>query len=171
MRAGILAAVYSITAFVVLPNDTPPFAAGLLFALASCLVWLSCVDLAQYVVPDLATLSVALLGALYVGLHDGLHTLLLSAGFAVCLTALLWVAGDILYRRLGEEGLGIGDAKLIGAAALWVGPLQIPTLLLIAASGGIAVALLAKGGADRRVPFAPFLSFALFLLVLYGMAT
>lgn len=171
MRAGILAAAYAITAFVVLPNDTPPFAAGLLFALASCLVWLSCVDLARYVVPDLSTLSVAFLGTLYVGLHDGLHALLLSAGFAVCLTALFWIAGGILYRRLGEEGLGIGDAKLIGAAALWVGPSQIPMLLLISASGGIAAALLATGKAARRVPYAPFLSFALFLLVLHGMAT
>lgn len=54
----------------------------------------------------------------------------------------LWLVA-LAYRRFrGREGLGAGDAKLLGAIGLWVGPVGVVTTLL----GGSLIALLGAIG-------------------------
>ena len=113
------------------------------------LLLLGLLDLRHFWLPDRLT---ALLAA--TGLAHGLwlwgdrfellsETLLGGAlGFSG-----LWLVA-LAYRRLrGREGLGAGDAKLLGAIGLWVGPVGVVTTLLggslIALAG--AVALLVAG--------------------------
>ncbi|MEK6541606.1 MAG: prepilin peptidase [Pseudomonadota bacterium] len=49
----------------------------------------------------------------------------------------------LVYRALrGREGLGGGDAPLLGAIGAWVGWAVLPLVLLLAALAGIAVALM-----------------------------
>ena len=54
---------------------------------------------------------------------------------------LLWSV-EVLYRRLRKrDGLGRGDAKLMGAIGMWVGLIGVPPVLLVASLSGIAAAL------------------------------
>lgn len=60
----------------------------------------------------------------------------MAGGFA----ALAFIA--LVYRVLrGREGLGGGDAPMLGAIGAWVGWATLPLVLLLAALAGIAVAL------------------------------
>ena len=96
------------------------------------------------------------------------HLIGAIAGFAV-FVAVRWV-----YQRIrGREGLGLGDAKLLAAAGAWVGWVGLPSVVLIAATAALAVAL-AQGLAGRRmglgeaVPFGSYLALATWIVWLYG---
>lgn len=67
------------------------------------------------------------------------------------------------YRALrGRDGLGLGDAKLLGALGAWFGWQVLPFLLLIAATLGLIVMVLAgrAKNATARVPLGSFLALA-----------
>ena len=71
-----------------------------------------------------------------------------------------------LRRLRGREGLGLGDVKLIAAAALWVGPFGISWLVLAACVSALAMVLamqLAGQPLDRatRLPFGPHIALGL----------
>lgn len=72
-----------------------------------------------------------------------------------------------------REGLGLGDAKLLGAAGAWVGWQGLPSVVLVAAMATLVAALAARAGGrdiDLRgeIPFGPALALALWLVWLYG---
>jgi leader peptidase (prepilin peptidase)/N-methyltransferase len=69
-------------------------------------------------------------------------------------------------RRAGRQGLGMGDVKLLAAAALWVGPLGISWLVLAACASALATVLairLLGQPFDRttRLPFGPHIALGL----------
>jgi leader peptidase (prepilin peptidase) / N-methyltransferase len=70
------------------------------------------------------------------------------------------------YRLLrGRDGLGLGDAKLLGAIGAWMGWQALPIVLLVASVGGLLWALLQhlRGGrmdAATRLPLGTFLCLA-----------
>lgn len=74
----------------------------------------------------------------------------------------LWLVAT-MYRRLrGRDGLGGGDAKLFGAIGLWVGPLNLPAILLAAcALGAIDTTVRLAGGAEPvtlKLPLGSYLA-------------
>ena len=79
-------------------------------------------------------------------------------------TALLIIA--LSYRAVrGREGLGLGDAKLMGALGGWFGWQALPFILLMAASLGLLVVLVGMAGGRRmtaatRVPLGTCLAVA-----------
>lgn len=82
-----------------------------------------------------------------------------------------------LYAWLrGRAGLGLGDAKLFAAAGAWTTWAGLPSVLLLAAAGGLAAALLmaARGApmtASTALPFGPFLAAGLWLVWSFGPIT
>lgn len=139
------------------------------------LLALALLDLRHFWLPDrlVAALAVAAMLPSAFGLPPALFDRLVG-GVAAWLA---FMAIRFLYRRLrGREGMGAGDAKLFGALGLWLGWRLLPLLLLLAALGGLAVALataIGRGGIDRssRLPFGLFLALAswpLELLLLFG---
>jgi leader peptidase (prepilin peptidase) / N-methyltransferase len=67
----------------------------------------------------------------------------------------------------GRDGIGLGDAKLLGAGGCWVGWIGLPFALLAASVLGlIVVAVLSISGrridSVYEVPFGPFLAAGLF---------
>ena len=147
------------------------------------LVWASCglgwvllalaaIDWRDLVLPDEATLPLIPAGiAVAYFVAPGLpvqHLIGAVAGFAV-FVAVRWA-----YRRLrGREGLGLGDAKLLAAAGAWVGWAGLPSVVLIAATAALAVALVQglagrRVGADQTVPFGSYLALATWIVWLYG---
>lgn len=141
--------------------------------LAAPLIWLSLTDLARHEIPDTATATIALAGAVFQWhLHGPTLPFALTLGAAIALTTLFWAAGSLYFRRKGQEALGIGDAKLIGAATLCLGPFAIWTLLILAATGGILATLLSRRREKTAtgIAFGPFLAYALFVLVNFPLS-
>lgn len=113
------------------------------------LLTLAVLDWRHFWLPDALTLPLVFLG-LTLGLwvtDAALPDRMIGAagGYGV----LLVVA--ISYRAArGCEGLGLGDAKLMGALGAWFGWQALPFILLMAASLGL-VAVLASMAAGRRI--------------------
>lgn len=143
-------------------------ALGIALCTSPILIWLSLIDLERHEIPDLASASLAFVGFFSVGLQNpALLPTHFLAGLIVC--AILWLLGELFYRWRGNEGLGIGDAKLIGAAIVLLGPKQLPDLLLLATLGGICAIIIGQTKNEQPqqgIPFGPFIAYATFVLVL-----
>nr|WP_208404901.1 A24 family peptidase [Sphingobium vermicomposti] len=144
------------------------FAPGLVGAGWALFGWLLLVlavlDWRHFWLPDALTLPLAFLG-LTVGLWitDPLLTDRLIGAGAGYFSLLAVATGYRLMR--GREGLGLGDAKLLGALGAWFGWQALPFILLAASSLGLMAVLasLARGSAvDRqtRVPLGTCLAVA-----------
>lgn len=154
--------------------DMPGKVLLLSIALATLLIWASTTDLRTFTIPDLANQLLAGAGLLAVLLLRPEALLNHALTGAAALAAFYGLA--LAYRHWrGTDGLGLGDAKLAGALGLWLGPAQMPAMVLVAALIAIAVLLvwnLAKGGAGgtkNGVAFGPFLAFSGWVVWLYGI--
>lgn len=140
-------------------------AGGLLAAIGwSLLGWLllalAVLDWRHFWLPDALTLPLAFLGLTIGPFTNAAAMADRWIGAAAGYGALMAVA--LGYRALrGREGLGGGDAKLLGAIGAWTGWLALPFLLLIASLLGLGWAL-TRGAvrADMRVPLGTFLCLA-----------
>lgn len=125
------------------------------------LLTLAILDWRYFWLPDLLTLPLAFLG-LTIGLWATDVSLIDRViGAAVGYGALLAIA--LGYRALrGRDGLGLGDAKLLGALGAWLGWQALPFILLIASMVGLIVAVLTGRATQRnaRVPLGTFLALA-----------
>jgi len=113
-------------------------------------------DLRTRLIPDGVLLGGLAVGLLVLALSDPgalPGRLLAGAASAGCLTA-AWL--------IRPEGIGLGDAKLVGVLGVYLGGAVIWALAVAFAAGSIAgLALVARHGwaARRRtIPFAPFLA-------------
>lgn len=138
------------------------------------LVGLSAYDVWSYRLPNGLTLALAaagLLTAASYGQGQFLQSALAGlAGYA----ALFLVATAYRWLR-GHDGLGLGDAKLFGAAGTWIGLEGLPSVLLFASAAALVGVVLGqavgfKATSLTRIPFGPFLAFGTWLVWLYGPA-
>jgi leader peptidase (prepilin peptidase) / N-methyltransferase len=153
-----------------LPEDAPPVWISALLGWA--LLCLATIDARYFLLPDELTLPLIVAGPLaaLVLAPDRLSADLIGAavGFLAFLTL------RYAYRRWrGREGLGFGDVKLAAVVGAWVGWDGIPSVVLIAAVAGLAVAAVSalRGAAlarDSEVPFGTYLCLGLWLVWLYG---
>jgi leader peptidase (prepilin peptidase)/N-methyltransferase len=141
-------------------------------ALGWALLSLAVIDQRHQRLPDALTLPLIPAGlAVAWGIDADLladHALGALAGFAVFFTI------AAAYRRLrGQEGLGLGDAKLLAAGGAWLAWQGLPSVVLIAAVIALAIALAQSLGrrrlqAQERLAFGPYLAIAIWLVWLYG---
>lgn len=126
-----------------------PFLAGTLLSLAL-------IDLRERRLPDALTLPLALVGFIVSAWRaGGVPVPELVGAFAGFLV--FWALGELYYQLRGAEGLGLGDAKLLGAAGAWLGWRDLPVLVLIAALGALVATLIHRP--DRRdIAFGPWLA-------------
>ena len=131
-------------------------------ALTVLLVAIAKADLRTLRIPDPLNAALILtgLGLAAMGPRLADHGIGAAVGYA-----LFWGIGETYFRRTGREGLGLGDAKLFAGAGAWLGWQALPFVLLIAALGGLAAALLQRrrGGA-AEVAFGPWLAAGLWVL-------
>ncbi|MEZ5857769.1 MAG: prepilin peptidase [Geminicoccaceae bacterium] len=169
LAAELAGAAIAGTAFAALA----PAAALLLTGVGWCLLLLALIDAAHGRLPDILTLPLALAGPLVAalaplpGLVPPLEGLL-GAGLGF---ALFWAIGRLYAAWRGQEGLGLGDAKLLAAAGAWLGPPGLAPTILVAAITGLVAAWL--GGRRRggdAIAFGPFLALACWLLLLRQLA-
>lgn len=74
---------------------------------------------------------------------------------ALVLVIVLWVAASFYERFSGKTAMGAGDVKLIGALALFAGPVRSLTGLAVACLAALAFCAFSR---DRTFPFAPALA-------------
>lgn len=85
---------------------------------------------------------------------------------------ILWTVAAFYRRFRGRDGLGGGDAKLFGAIGLWVGPLNLPLVLLVSTVMGLAdvLARMARGSstATMKLPLGTYMAVTTIgLIVMY----
>lgn len=140
-------------------------------ALALILGAIALIDLRSLRIPDRLSLPLVAGGlavALWLPLQPFHHHLIgAAAGFAS-----LAAIGGWYHRRTGTEGLGLGDAKLFAAAGAWLGWQALPSVLLIAALGGLAHAA-TSGARDRKaaIAFGPWLALGFWIVWLWKNAS
>jgi len=138
-------------------------------ALGWTLLTLSAIDWRTGLLPDILTLPLLLAGLGAAWLFDAAAIWGHVIGAAVGVVGFAILAE--LYRRLrGRDGLGLGDAKLLGASGAWLGWIALPSVILFAAITGLAVALLRRQSLDAtsRIAFGPALALATWIVWLYG---
>lgn len=142
----------------------PPLPAALFAVGGWLLLTLAVLDARHLWLPDALTLPLAALG-LTLGdwfLPAPFSDRVIGAAAGAIFLALLAFA----YRKLrGREGLGLGDAKLLGAIGAWMGWQALPFVLLIASVTALlwALALRAAGkpiDAQTQIPLGTFLCIA-----------
>jgi leader peptidase (prepilin peptidase) / N-methyltransferase len=129
--------------------------------LTAVLVAISVVDLRTFRIPDAFNLPLIVSGFAVAWLMPDMpmshHIIGAAVGFGVFATI-----GEVYFRRNGAEGLGLGDAKLFGAAGAWLGWQALPHVLLIAAVCGLVFAFIRR--VQHRVAFGPWLAFGFWIV-------
>lgn len=111
------------------------------------LLTLAALDARHFWLPDRLTLTLGAAGLLVGGLTTGMplsdRAIGAAAGFGS-----LWAIGAAYRAVRARDGLGLGDAKLLGAVGAWLGWQALPFVLLCASLIGLIAA--AIGGDLRR---------------------
>ena len=123
--------------------------------LFGALLLASAIDLRSRRLPDVLTLGLVVAGlALSVLVTGtGLAERLIGAGVGYLL---FWAIGEIYFRLRGQDGLGLGDAKLFAASGAWLGYADLPLVLLGATLPALGVAMVRRDA--NGVAFGPWLS-------------
>ena len=171
IRSGAFYAIpyLALALWADLPPD--PVVLGPSLVLCAGLIWISVVDWASFIIPDTASLGLCLAGLVTVCLLDPTYMpehVLAAAG----LGGLLWAVSEGFYRLRGYEGLGLGDAKLMAAAGLWLGLADGLAVLLLSCLTALAFVLschvIRLESAGEPLPFGPFIALSFWFTWLYG---
>lgn len=168
--AVVFVALYALLAALLAPPGilTPVWlvsSAGLALVLGV----LSAIDLKTYRLPDIFTLPLAGAGLLLAAATGGSEHLLWRAVSAASAFAVLAFIALAYERVRGRSGLGLGDAKLFGAAGAWLGAAALPMVLLLAtltALGPALVNALRQGRLDSgsTLAFGPYLALGFWIV-------
>jgi leader peptidase (prepilin peptidase) / N-methyltransferase len=149
----------------------PPEAALAGSILAFGLAWATMVDIDRFILPDVLTLGLVLVG-LSLALRDGVTAAqpYVIGAIGGYLALALLAAGYQRFR--GRSGLGMGDAKLLAAAGAWLGWTMLPLVLLLSSVGCLAfVATRAVMSRQHMpagpIPFGPYLAGSIWILWLF----
>ena len=164
--AAVLVAIWAVL------GEADPALQWLDCALGWTLLTLGWIDFRYMWLPDVLTLPLLLAGLAFTLTVSPADATAHAAGAMVGYLSLRGIAWS--YRMIrGREGIGGGDAKLLGAAGAWLGLADLPYVLLIAALLGFAMAAcLAVQGrrlhAGMALPFGPCLALAFWLIWMHG---
>jgi leader peptidase (prepilin peptidase)/N-methyltransferase len=139
------------------------------------LLTLSAIDFRTFRLPDVLNAALLLCGLLTAQLFYPDRMLEQLAGAALGFGGLLAV--EFTYRFLRKrDGLGRGDAKLLGAIGAWIGPAGIAPCVFVGASAAIFYVLISTRirkrplTGDMAIPFGPFLAAGGWLVWVTGSA-
>ena len=141
--------------------------------LTALLLAASLSDLRHRIIPDWASLGLVLAGLgviAWISPPDlGLHALTGLVWFLV-----LAATSELYLRWRGIDGFGLGDAKLMAAGGVWLGPEGSVIAMALASTGAVVVmvgtALIRRRPLSGRsgIPFGPFIALSIWLVWLYG---
>jgi leader peptidase (prepilin peptidase)/N-methyltransferase len=147
---------------------TPLAAVRVLFACA--LIVLFVTDLQHKILPNVITLPGIAAGfacSLFLppGWKDSLIGIVVGGG-------VLYAIAETYYRVRGEEGLGMGDVKLLGMIGAFLGwKLVLLTLVLASFTGsvfGVTLIAFGRGNMKYALPFGTFLAVGALVAAIWG---
>jgi leader peptidase (prepilin peptidase) / N-methyltransferase len=138
------------------------------------LLGLAVMDAETLLLPNTFTIPGIVLGIVYSELRGGWRDAILSALYALAAAGLILVirGAYLIVRR--QEGMGLGDARLLAVIAAWLGPWQTLLVLFLgtlsAAAFGLILMALKKRDRRRtlRLPFGSFLCAAAIYAIFHG---
>jgi leader peptidase (prepilin peptidase)/N-methyltransferase len=141
-------------------------------ALLCCLLLaLGLIDAEHYLLPDRLTLPGIVVGLAVQPWIDGGGLLQAALGAALGGGILLALWALWLLAR-GEEGMGLGDVKMLAMIGAFVGWKGVLVTLFFASLVGSAVGLgliaVGRGGMKSRLPFGVFLALAAGIALFWG---
>ena len=152
VTAGLFALVAAIT--------TDPVVLGSYLVLSAALVVLFAIDLEHQILPNVITLPGIVIGFLFsfvtpVGWLDSLMGILLGAG-------ILYAIAAAYYAVRKEEGLGMGDVKMLAMIGAFLGWKAVLITLVLASFSGSVIGLImigtSRGSMKYALPFGTFLA-------------
>lgn len=148
--------------------------AALYALLIYVLIILTAIDATHYILPDKITLPLMWVGL--IAAQQGLLPISLAAALwgAVMGYVSLWSIYWLFKLLTQKEGMGYGDFKLYAALGAWLGILNLPIVILLAACSALIWAILQKifnrKTLDQALPFGPFLAIGALLILFFGEA-
>jgi len=139
----------------------PRLEAAVAALLAALLVALAAIDLEHFLLPDRLTLPGIAAGLAVQPWIDwgGLRAAALGAALGAAILLLLYGAWWLVRR---EEGLGLGDVKMLAMVGAFLGWQGVLVTLFVGSLAGAAVGLAVvasrRGGMQTRLPFGVFLA-------------
>lgn len=162
----LLTMLASLTVYYVFgPTLQMVCALGLTWALIA----LTGIDFDTQLLPDRITLPLAAAGlmvnaqSLFVSPTQAIWGYVI--GFLV-----LWVVYILFKIITGKEGMGYGDFKLLAALGAWLGPMQLPLIILLSSLVGAIIGLILLKVRKENQPFAfgPYIAIAGWISLLWG---
>ena len=134
-------------------------------SLILALVYLAYIDLRTFRLPDAITLALVLSGLLFNGFSEkGLTSFQDSVIGSILGYASLWLLNALYRLTKKQDGIGMGDAKLLAALGAWLGWFALPGILLMASLTGLIGGFIwlqwNKQNHRSAFPFGPFLAMA-----------
>ncbi|HEX5359991.1 MAG TPA: prepilin peptidase [Fluviicoccus sp.] len=134
------------------------------------LIALTMIDFDTQLLPDSITLPLLWAGLL-VNMQGGMWVSLQLAVIGAMLGYLsLWSVYWLFKLVTGKEGMGYGDFKLLAALGAWLGPAQLPLIILLSSGVGAVIGGIYMAIRKESAPFAfgPYLAIAGFIALLGG---
>ena len=159
-------ALLSLLVFAIFgPTGKMVAALGLTWALIA----LTMIDFDTQYLPDVITLPLMWAGLMInmQGLWVPLDQAVLGAAFGYLS---LWSVYWLFKLVTGKEGMGFGDFKLLAALGAWLGPSQLPLIILLSSVVGAVIGGIYMAVRKQSAPFAfgPYLAIAGFIAMLGG---
>lgn len=141
--------------------------------LGGIMIVAAAIDLKTFILPDILTIPGAILAicALVLLLGENWREVIWGA----VIGGGLFMSLRLIYRGLrGEDGLGLGDVKLMFMIGAMSGPQDLPLVITVAAATGLVAGLglfrflPGDDGQGHLVPFGPFLVLGSMLSTLYA---
>jgi leader peptidase (prepilin peptidase) / N-methyltransferase len=149
-------------------GPTALLASRLVFGCA--LIVLFAIDLEHHLLPNAITLPGILAGVAFSLVTE--PGWLASVVGAVVGGGILWLIAEGYYRLRHEEGLGMGDVKMLAMIGAFIGwQLTIVTLMMASVAGsvvGLALIVARKGDMKYALPFGTFLAMGAALAATVG---
>jgi len=137
----------------------------LLSLLSSILIVIAVIDWRTFTIPNGLNLAILVLGEERV-ITDPANLLHYAIGM-VCVSGLFL----LLHLATGGRGLGLGDVKLMGAAGLLLGWMNILLAMILGSVGGAVIhSVRMRRGADKKLAFGPYLAVGIWVAALFGDA-
>ena len=139
--------------------------------LASVLIVITFIDIDHRIIPDVITLP-SILVAPGVAFVIGHITVVDSLIGIVTGGGILWLVAEVYLRLRKQEGMGLGDVKMLAMAGGLLGwQASLFALIVGCAIGavfGVATIAIRGGRLDMEIPFGPFLAAGCMIYMLSG---
>jgi leader peptidase (prepilin peptidase) / N-methyltransferase len=137
------------------------------------LLGLAVMDAETLLLPNSFTLPGIALGIAYSGLHGGWRAGILAAVYALAAATFVFLIRGAYWLVRRQEGMGLGDAKLLALIAAWLGPWQTLLALFLgvlaaAIFGLILMARKKRSASALQLPFGSFLCAAAIYAIFRG---